>query len=51
MDQGVIQMFKAYYLQKMWRALSVKWYVSLGELEKAAQAPEKTEVELQKDMV
>ena len=51
MDQGVIKMFKAHYLQKTWRALSMKCDVSLDELEKAAQAPKKTEEELQKDVV
>ena len=35
-------MFKAHYLQKTWRALSMKCDVSLDELEKAAQAPKKT---------
>ena len=44
MDQGVINMFKAHYLH-------MKCDVSLDELEKAAQTPEKTEVELQKDVV
>ena len=44
-------MFKAHYLQKTWRAFSVKCDVSLDEIEKAAQAPENTEVELQKDVV
>ena len=44
-------MFKAHYLQKSCRSLSMKCDVSLDELEKEAQAPEKTEVELQKDMV
>ena len=43
-DQGVIRMFRAHYLQKTWRALSLKCDVSLDELEKAAQVPEKTEV-------
>ena len=51
MDQGIIQMFKAHYLQKTCRALSLKCDVSLDELGKAAQSPEKTEVELQKDVV
>ena len=51
MDQGMINMFKAHYLQKMWHSLSIKCDVSLDELEKTAQAPEKTEVELQKDVV
>ena len=50
-DQGVIGMFRAHYLQKVWCALSLKCDVSLDELEKAAQAPEKTEVEIQKDVV
>ena len=51
MGQGVIRMSKAHYLQKTWHALSLKCDVSLDELGKAAQAPEKTEVELQKDVV
>ena len=51
MDQGVIQMFKTHYLQKMWRALSLKCDVSLSDLEKAAQAPAESEVKLQKNMV
>ena len=41
MDQGVIKMFKAHYLQKSWCSLSIKCEVSLDELEKAAQAPER----------
>ena len=44
-------MFKAHCLQKTWHAVSMKCNVSLDELEKAAQAPEKIEVELQKDVV
>ena len=44
-------MLKAHYLQKTWCALSLKCDVSLDELERAMQAPEKTEVELQKDVV
>ena len=51
MDQRVIQMFKTHYLQKMWHALSLKCDVSLSELEKAAQAPMESEVELQKNVV
>ena len=51
MDQGVIKMFKAHYLQKSRRSLSMKCDVSLDELEKATQAPKKTEVEVQKDVV
>ena len=51
MDQGMMKMFKAHYLQKTWLALSMKCDVSLDELEKAAQASEQTEVELQKDVV
>ena len=51
MDQGIIQMFKAHYLQKAWHALSLKCNASLDELEKAVQTPKKTEVELQKDVV
>ena len=35
MDQGVIKMFKAHYLQKSWRSLSMKCYVSLDELEES----------------
>ena len=50
MDQGVICMFTAHFLQKSWHALSRKCDVSLDELEKAAQARENP-VELQKDMV
>ena len=49
MDQSVIKMFKAHYLPKTWHALSMKCDVS-DELEKAAQVPEKTEVEFQKEM-
>ena len=44
-------MFMVHNLQKLWRSLSMKCDVSLDEPEKAAQAPEKTEVELQKDVV
>ena len=51
MNQGVIQMFKAHYLQKTWRARSLKCDVSLSELEKAAQVPTETKVELQKNVV
>ena len=51
MDQGVIQMFKTHYLQKTWRALSLKCDVSFGKLEKTTQAPVETEVELQKNVV
>ena len=51
MDQGVIRMFKAHYLQKTWLDLSLKCDVSLDELEKAPQAPGKTKVELQKAVV
>ena len=49
-DQGVIHMFKTHYLQKTWRTLSLKCDVSLSELEKAAQAPVESEVELQKNV-
>ena len=51
MDQGVIQMFKAHYLQKTWHALRLKCDVSLSELEKATQASAESEVELQKNVV
>ena len=51
MDQGVIKMFKAHYLQRSRCSFSMKCDVSSDEFEKAAQAPEKTNVELQKDMV
>ena len=51
MDQGVIKMFKAHCLQKTWHAFRKKCCVSLSKLEKAAQALEKSEVELQKDVV
>ena len=51
MDQGVIKMFKAHYLQTSWCSLSMKCDLSLDELENAAQAPEQAEVELQKDVV
>ena len=44
-------MFKAHYLQKLWRAPSLKCDVSLDKLEKAAQVSEKTEVALQKDVM
>ena len=37
MEQGVIKMFKAHYLQKSWRSLSMKCDGSLNKLEKAAQ--------------
>ena len=47
----MIEMFKAHYLQKMWCSLSMKCDVTLDELQKATQAREKTEVELQKDVV
>ena len=47
----MIEMFKAHFLQKSWHSLSMKCDVPLDELEKAAQAPKKTNVELQKDMV
>ena len=50
MDQAVIRMFKAHFLQKAWRAFSKKYDVSLDELEKAAEDPENP-VELQKDVV
>ena len=50
MDQGMIKMLKAHFLQKLWHSLSMKCDVSLDELEKAAQAPENP-VELQKDVV
>ena len=50
MDQGVIKMLKAHFLQKLWRSLSMKCNVSLDELDKAVQAPENP-VELQKDVV
>ena len=43
-------MFKVHSLQKCWRALSLKWDVSLDELEKATEAPENP-VEVQKGMV
>ena len=51
MDQGIVRMFKAHCLQKTWHALSLKCEVSLSKLEKATQAPEKTELGLQKDVV
>ena len=44
-------MFKAHYLQKSWRSLSMKCDVSLDELEKATEALERAKVELQKDVV
>ena len=44
-------MFKTHYLQKTWRALSLKCDGSLSELQKATQAPTETEVELRKNMV
>ena len=50
-DQGMIKMFKAHFLQKSWRSISMKCDVSLDELEKAAQTPKKTNVELEKDVV
>ena len=50
MDQGVIKMFKAHFLQKSWHSLGMKCDVSFDELEEAAQAPE-NQVELQKDLV
>ena len=46
----MIKMFKAHFLQKSWRSLSMKLDVSLDELEKAAQALENP-VGLQKDVV
>ena len=49
-DQGMIKMFKAHFLQKSRRSLSMKCDVFLDELEKAAQAPENP-AELQKDVV
>ena len=51
MDQGVIQMFKAHFLQKSWRALSSKCDMSLSDLEKAAVAPDKGLDEVRKDVV
>ena len=51
MDQGVIRMFKTHYLQKTWRAFSMKCDASLSELEKATQATMETEVECQKNVV
>ena len=39
MDQGIIRMFKVHFLQKCWRALSLKCDVSLDELEKALKLP------------
>ena len=50
-DQGVIQMFKTRYLQKTWHALRLKCDASLSELEKAAQAPTESEVQLQRNVV
>ena len=50
MDQDVIKMLKAYFLQKSWCSLSMKCDVFLNKLEKAAQAPENP-VELQNDMM
>ena len=48
MDQGVIQMFRAHYLQKMWCAL-VRTAMCLWT--SLRQPLEKTEVKLQKDVV
>ena len=42
MAHGVIKMFKVHSLQKSRRSLSMKYDVSLDELEKAAKAPKKS---------